>query len=562
MKIAKGIPLDGKRRFNPGYYIALQKLAPTSAPTGYAEALQLLKDNPILDGLQLRLGWVVLEAALGVYDDPTICTGWAEFDGYLDDLGSLPANQGGPRKISVLFDVKRFDVLYDLVPSYLRDGINGFYGDGQFNYDAYPGFAGGRNLKFQNANVRARLNALMAEFGRRYANDPRIELIGFPEATPGTTPTAYYPAYNENAHLAGVLECLQSLAISMPWTIVRQLCNYTRAGMAIFVPNLVAAGIPAMGNPDAVMNEAGLGYNTTPGIYQHQQTYGPKGSNDVIIVSEVQKANYYHTTLQKILSPAPTWGGLTLTNNGGALQFTGAGAHGIPLTSIETVNTTDCGASIWVQLAVAGFPAGTYLKFLSVDSANAASFTNRDALTAAFTADIAGNEMTVSAVASGTIFVGATISGSGVSSRTITSVGTGAGGVGTYNLSGAAQTVTSRTMASSLAAGGLNYANAVAASLGDPWTQVLKANPTSAYPLLHGFTYTPNANTYASFVPEIREILGFLETDIKPSYVIFTYNTEINTRTGKSNIAAVVDHLKSFNTIHGNLSTQRAVNIL
>lgn len=62
-----------------------------------------------------------------------------------------------------------------------------------------------------------------------------------------------------------------------------------------------------------------------------------------------------------------------------------------------------------------------------------------------FTASIAGNTMTVTAVARGTIKVGATLSGTGVTAAKIL---TGSGGVGTYTISGAPQTVSSRTISS------------------------------------------------------------------------------------------------------------------
>ena len=55
--------------------------------------------------------------------------------------------------------------------------------------------------------------------------------------------------------------------------------------------------------------------------------------------------------------------------------------------------------------------------------------------TAAFTASISGTTLTVTAVASGTLFVGQYITGSGVTANTkITALGTGAGGTGTYTV--------------------------------------------------------------------------------------------------------------------------------
>lgn len=65
---------------------------------------------------------------------------------------------------------------------------------------------------------------------------------------------------------------------------------------------------------------------------------------------------------------------------------------------------------------------------------------------AVVTASITTTVMTVTAVASGTLKVGQTLTGTGVTAdTTIVSFGTGTGGTGTYNVS-VSQTVTSRTI--------------------------------------------------------------------------------------------------------------------
>lgn len=70
----------------------------------------------------------------------------------------------------------------------------------------------------------------------------------------------------------------------------------------------------------------------------------------------------------------------------------------------------------------------------------------------AFTADIDGTLMTVSAVAFGELQVGQTVFGVSVASNTvIAALGTGAGGPGTYTVS-PSQVISSRTMASGLRA--------------------------------------------------------------------------------------------------------------
>jgi hypothetical protein len=73
---------------------------------------------------------------------------------------------------------------------------------------------------------------------------------------------------------------------------------------------------------------------------------------------------------------------------------------------------------------------------------------------AVYTGSISGNTMTVTSVAVGTIAIGDAISGLNVTgSPTITALGTGTGGIGTYTLSGSAQTVASAEMASNSAVG-------------------------------------------------------------------------------------------------------------
>lgn len=80
-----------------------------------------------------------------------------------------------------------------------------------------------------------------------------------------------------------------------------------------------------------------------------------------------------------------------------------------------------------------------------------------------FTGSISGNTLTVSAVTSGTIAVGQTVFGTGVANgTTISALGTGTGGTGTYTLSGGAQTVASESMG---AAGSTQFAPGFSSSI-------------------------------------------------------------------------------------------------
>jgi hypothetical protein len=87
---------------------------------------------------------------------------------------------------------------------------------------------------------------------------------------------------------------------------------------------------------------------------------------------------------------------------------------------------------------------GTYTLGLAQTIASSQMYTSNAG--AVITASMATTTMTVTAVTSGTLYVGQTIQGSGVATQTIiTALGTGSGGVGTYTINNS-QTVASRTM--------------------------------------------------------------------------------------------------------------------
>ena len=75
------------------------------------------------------------------------------------------------------------------------------------------------------------------------------------------------------------------------------------------------------------------------------------------------------------------------------------------------------------------------------------------------TGGVASNTLTITAVTSGTLAVGSQISGSGVTSATITAILTGSGGVGTYTINGSAQLVPATTI-SGTPTGSLSLPNA------------------------------------------------------------------------------------------------------
>ena len=87
---------------------------------------------------------------------------------------------------------------------------------------------------------------------------------------------------------------------------------------------------------------------------------------------------------------------------------------------------------------------GTYTIGLTQTIASSQMYTSSPG--AVITAAISGTTLTVASVASGTLFVGQTIQGAGITVQTIiTALGTGSGGAGTYTVNNS-QTITSITM--------------------------------------------------------------------------------------------------------------------
>ena len=87
---------------------------------------------------------------------------------------------------------------------------------------------------------------------------------------------------------------------------------------------------------------------------------------------------------------------------------------------------------------------GTYTLGLSQTIASSQMYTSSPG--AVITASMSGTTMTVTAVSSGTLYVGQTIQGAGIATQTIiTALGTGSGGTGTYTINNS-QTISSETM--------------------------------------------------------------------------------------------------------------------
>lgn len=382
---------------------------------------------------------------------------------------------------------------------------NGTYSGGEADYPATPGFVAGRVLRFDNANVVARFTALANEIGRRYRDNPRVHIVGFPESSYGQRPTGLTdPEVDQlyEDHFDGVTACLLALRNAMPRTIVRAVFNYERSTMSTWVPSVVAAIIAlGLGGPNGAQSEPGLGVNLPyPGEFQHLKTQ----DGVIIKIIELQRPEMDYDNLDNRKRPASTWGTLTLHDKGdGFLQIRGSGIHG--MTAGDTVDTSAAGAGIQLTGSGAGgFPAG-YLNIVSVDSDKDVTVVNRAAWTT--------------------------------------------GGA--------------------LAAGALRFSHVASRGLTSPAAAVRLAQaggyPYGADGLGNTFTYDPGiTGDSTGYAPSKKQLIDFCVRELGAHYIMITYDTDINTRSGLPNdkdFARYLNSMEGNHTFGGGLVTTRPSNV-
>ena len=126
---------------------------------------------------------------------------------------------------------------------------------------------------------------------------------------------------------------------------------------------------------------------------------------------------------------------LTVTNVSSGTLAASQSLYGVGVSAETVITALGSGAG----------GTGTYT--VNVSQTVSARSLNSTATGARFTATIAGTTMTVSAVATGVIYLGQTIQGAGVTAGTVvTALGTGTGGTGTYTLSVASTVAVGVTM--------------------------------------------------------------------------------------------------------------------
>jgi hypothetical protein len=129
-----------------------------------------------------------------------------------------------------------------------------------------------------------------------------------------------------------------------------------------------------------------------------------------------------------------------------ATAATGTVNYNISEQSI--ISYTTASTSNWT-LNFRASATATLNSLMSANQTISVTFMSTQPAAVAFTASMSATVMTVTAVATGALYVGQIISATGVTAgTTITSLGTGTGGTGTYNIS-VSQTVGSRAMTGS-----------------------------------------------------------------------------------------------------------------
>jgi hypothetical protein len=172
-----------------------------------------------------------------------------------------------------------------------------------------------------------------------------------------------------------------------------------------------------------------------------------------IIAGALVIVEYDGTRFQLLTASKTTFNYILETTTVSATASTGTINYDV-LTQPVLYYTTAASAN-WT-MNFRGLASATLNSIMNTGQTVSVTFMATIGPAASVTASISSTVMTVTAVAAGALYVGQTISGTGVTAgTTITSFGTGTGGTGTYNVS-VSQTVSSTTIT-----GSVPYNNAV-----------------------------------------------------------------------------------------------------
>lgn len=252
------------KKWNPGNYIA----TPGQITTNMWNTLKTrLGATPQWKGCLIRYDWTMLERALGEYGwtESGIKKGFDDIDQKLDEIAAFPG-----RRLIVLVYMKSFGATSHSVPVYMRDPAYGGSGtsyadDGEYQYESSNGGPGGYVPSMHVAAVKARFDALMAQFATRYNNTARgeyLEAIIFNEASvskPIEVTGAWAQQDDWYANMAAAYTTAKTV---LTRTIIAQWVNGPRSVMETWVPTITASGV-GIGMTDMCSNDKGFWFNRT-----------------------------------------------------------------------------------------------------------------------------------------------------------------------------------------------------------------------------------------------------------------------------------------------------------
>lgn len=298
-------------KWNPGNYIA----TPAQITSGMWNTIKTrLGDTAEWKGALIRYDWTMLERALGEYgwSESGVNKGFDDIDQKLDEIAAFPG-----RRLVILVYMKSFGASSNSVPAYMRnsstysDGENYYITrdgvatqgsfNGQYAYESSNGGPGGFVPNMHVAAVKARFDALMAEFASRYNNTDRgeyLEAVIFNEASI-SSPAGAVGATNET--LTGGVVVTRPNTDGGSWhsqddwynnmadsyataktlltrTIIGQWVNGPRSVMETWVPTITGHGV-GIGMTDTCSNDKGFWRNRTdtnasaPGNIYHCRTH-------------------------------------------------------------------------------------------------------------------------------------------------------------------------------------------------------------------------------------------------------------------------------------------------
>jgi len=262
-------------KWHPGHYYTLFN---TSAYY-LKQVFQELDTTPALRGVQVRFYWPTLEPSEGQYD-------FSSIDQLLTQL------EGHNKRLIILLQLKTFDTVTELVPSYINSDV---YEGGTFSFSSYGGAdPTGKNLKLWNNSLRDRLNALVRALGLHLNSHPYFEGIGITESSMGI-PIEPITATEENNFYLNLLNVNTELRRYFPNTMTYQFTNFPRTQLKDLIAGLESIGA-ALGGPDIFPDDPGLNLinqpNTPDGVY----AYYPKLSGIIPLLPSIQSSDYVNTS--------------------------------------------------------------------------------------------------------------------------------------------------------------------------------------------------------------------------------------------------------------------------